>query len=80
MTPDPGCVTSTGTATPFSTFVTGAKPTQMWEIAYNNYANRDGIALPQTLQVVNEVRPTSVDHDMDWETLTHAEVGSVGIP
>ena len=61
----PGCITSTGAATPFSTFVTGAKPTQMWEIAYNNYASRDGIALPQTLQVVDKVRPTSVDHDMD---------------
>ena len=80
MTPDPGCVTSKGVATAFSTFVTGAKPTQMWEIAYNHYANRVATPLPQTLQVVQRVRPTTVDHDMDWETLTHADVGSVGLP
>jgi hypothetical protein len=78
-TPDPGCVTSKGVATPFTTFVTGAKATEMWEIAYNHYANRMGMALPQTLAVVGKVRPTNVDHQMDWETLTHAEVGSVGI-
>lgn len=80
LTPDPGCVTSKGVATAFSTFVNGAKPTQMWEIAYNQYANRAGMPLPQTLQVVQRVRPTTVDHDMDWETLTHADVGSVGLP
>ena len=80
MTPDPGCVSSKGVATAFSTFVTGAKPTEMWEIAYNNYATRLGMALPQTLQVVQHVRPTSVDHHMDWETLTHANVGTVGLP
>ncbi|HEY2511489.1 MAG TPA: alginate lyase family protein [Polyangiaceae bacterium] len=80
MTPDPGCVTSKGVPTAFSTFVNGAKPTQMWEIAYNHYANRAGTPLPQTLQVVQRVRPTTVDHDMDWETLTHADVGSVGLP
>jgi len=78
-TPDPGCFSSKGPAA-FSTFVTGAKPTQTWEIAYNHYATRAGMALPQTLQILSRVRPTYVDHDMDWETLTHAEVGSVGLP
>jgi hypothetical protein len=79
MTPDPGCFSSKGPAA-FSTFVTGAKPTQTWEIAYNHYATRAGRALPQTLQIVTRVRPTYVDHHMDWETLTHAGVGSVGLP
>lgn len=79
MTPDPGCVTSKGVATPFSSFVTDAKPTEMWEIAYNNYATRAGMSLPQTLQVIQKIRPTGVDHHMDWETLTHAEVGSIGL-
>ena len=51
----------------------------MWEIAYNHYATRLGMALPQTLEVVQKVRPTNVDHHMDWETLTHADVGSVGL-
>ena len=25
------------------------------------------------------IRPTYADHMMDWETLTHAEIGSAGI-
>jgi hypothetical protein len=50
-----------------------------WEIAYNEYANRLKMALPNTLKVIGTIRPTGIDHHMDWETLTHAEVGGVGI-
>jgi Alginate lyase len=55
-------------------------PDPMWEIGYNEYANRLGMALPETLKLINTIRPTGSDHHMQWETLTHAEVGSVGIP
>jgi len=63
----------TGTLTDVS-----ADPT--WEIAYNHYANRTKAALPQTKALIAKIRPVDTDHHMDWETLTHAEVGSVGIP
>ena len=54
-------------------------PDPMWEIARNGFATRLGMMLPQTEQVVMKIRPSGVDHHMEWETLTHAEVGSVGI-
>jgi hypothetical protein len=52
----------------------------MWEIAYNEYATRSGLSLPNTQALVAKIRPTGADHHMVWETLTHAEVGSVGLP
>jgi Alginate lyase len=51
-----------------------------WEIAYNHYHNRLGISLPKMAAVLPGNRPTGVNHDMAWETLTHAEVGAVGLP
>ena len=54
-------------------------PDPMWEIARNGFATRLGMMLPQTEQVVMKIRPSGVDHHMEWETLTHAEVGSIGI-
>jgi hypothetical protein len=58
-----------------------------WEIAYNEFANRLGMSLPNTKALVMAYRapalPTGwigAHHHMAWETLTHAEVGSVGIP
>jgi hypothetical protein len=51
-----------------------------WEIAYNEYANRLGKSLPHVNGVIGHVRPTGATHHMVWETLTHAELGSVGIP
>ena len=50
----------------------------MWEIGYNAYAARLGRALPETQMVIQAIRPTSVDHHMAWETLTHAEIGKAG--
>jgi hypothetical protein len=55
-------------------------PDPMWEIGYNEYANREGLSLPQNQKLLAKIRPTGADHHMIWETLTHAEVGSVGIP
>jgi len=51
-----------------------------WEIAYNHFHNRLGEALPKTAAVLPKNRPTGVNHQMAWETLTHAEVGAVGLP
>jgi len=51
-----------------------------FEIGYNHFANRLGMALPNTAKFIAKIRPTDADHHMVWETLTHAEVGSVGLP
>jgi hypothetical protein len=55
-----------------------AHPT--WEIAFNEYHNRLGYDLPKMAAVLPTIRPTGVNHQMTWETLTHAEVGAVGLP
>jgi hypothetical protein len=60
--------------------LTDPSPNPTWEIAYNHYANRAKVALPQAKALIAKIRPVDTDHHMDWETLTHAEVGSVGIP
>jgi Alginate lyase len=60
--------------------LTDPTPDPTWEIAYNHYANRAKVTLPQTKALIAKIRPVDTDHHMDWETLTHAEVGSVGIP
>ena len=51
-----------------------------WEIAYNHYHNRLGFSLPKMGAVLPTNRPTGVNHQMVWETLTHAGVGAVGLP
>lgn len=51
-----------------------------WEIAYNHYHNRAGKPLPKMAAVLPTNRPTGVNHHMVWETLTHADVGSIGLP
>jgi hypothetical protein len=53
----------------------------MWEIAYNEYAGRLSMALPNVDKLVMSIRPTGGDnYFIDWETLTHAQLGMVGIP
>ena len=51
-----------------------------WEIAYNEFHNRLGNSLPKMSAVIPTNRPTGVNHHMNWETLTHAEIGSIGLP
>jgi hypothetical protein len=51
-----------------------------WEIAYNHFHNRLGLELPKMAVVIPSNRPTGVNHHMAWETLTHAEVGAIGLP
>jgi len=43
-----------------------------WEIAYNHYAVRQGVAMSYTEQMVNRFRPTGAVLHMAFETLTHA--------
>ena len=51
-----------------------------WEIAYNHFHDRLGNALPKMAAVLSGNRPTGVNHHMAWETLTHAGIGSIGLP
>lgn len=50
-----------------------------WEIAYNHYHDRLGYELPKIAAVLPHVRPTVGHHHMLWETLTHANIGGVGL-
>jgi hypothetical protein len=51
----------------------------MWEIGFNHFATRLGFSMPQTEQLTLGVRPTSSDHHMAWETLTHGSIGWAGL-
>jgi hypothetical protein len=65
----------------------GAKPPEhlefnlhpTWEIAYNHFHNRLGLSLPKIAAVIPGNRPTGVNHHMDWETLTHGDMGMIGL-
>lgn len=50
-----------------------------WEIAYNHFHDRMGFSLPKMAAVLPTIRPTGVNHHMNWETLTHAGIGSIGL-
>lgn len=55
--------------------------TDTMEVAYNEFHNRLGIAMPQTAAQLAKVRPTGDDaHFLEWETLTDAGVGWIGVP
>jgi hypothetical protein len=56
------------------------RATPMWEIGFNHYATRLGHEMPQTGMLTRDIRPTGADHHMAWETLTHGDLGSVGVP
>jgi hypothetical protein len=56
----------------------GLQPT--WEIAYNQFHNRMGYDLPKMAAVIPTIRPTGANHHMAWETLTHGEMGAIGLP
>jgi hypothetical protein len=51
-----------------------------WEIAYNHYHNRLGEKLPKMGAIIPINRPTLTNHHMNWETLTHGDMGAVGLP
>jgi hypothetical protein len=50
-----------------------------WEVAYNHYHGRMGMELPLTRKFIDtRLRPTGTHLPMAWETLTHADLGTVG--
>jgi len=51
-----------------------------WEIAYNHFHDRLGNRLPRMSAVLPTIRPTGVNHHMNWETLTHGGMGAIGLP
>src|SRR5262249_51984944 len=51
-----------------------------WEIAFNHFYDRLGMSLPNMAKVLPGNRPTGVNHHMNWETLTHAGMGAIGLP
>jgi hypothetical protein len=52
-----------------------------WEIAFNHFHQRLGLALPKIARVIPTNRPTGADlNHMVWETLTHGDIGEVGLP
>ncbi len=51
-----------------------------WEIAYNQLHDRMGMTLPKMSLVIPTNRPTGINHETAWETLTHAGMGSIGLP
>lgn len=53
---------------------------QTWPIAYNEYHNRLGHDLPKMAAVLAKMGPTGVNHQMAWETLTHGDIGAIGLP
>jgi hypothetical protein len=52
----------------------------MWEIGFNHYGRRLGIGMAQTQALTNRIRPGGATHHMDWEVLTHGDLGRVGVP
>jgi hypothetical protein len=51
-----------------------------WEIAFNHFATRLQMDLPHTRALIEaQVRPSGSNYFIAWETLTHAQVGWVGL-
>jgi hypothetical protein len=81
--PNPGCaITDPHQGGPLDMSAVGylaraTPPEPTWEIALNHYG---ATALPNVAKRVQAVRPTGVDHMMDWETLTHGDVAKAGGP
>jgi hypothetical protein len=61
------------------TAIAGVDADPMWEIGYNAYAGVGGVSLPETLKLVQSLRPTGATHHMAWETLTHGAIASAGL-
>ena len=51
-----------------------------WEVAYNHFHNRMAFNLPKMAAALPYARPSAGNHHVIWETLTHAEMGAVGLP
>jgi hypothetical protein len=57
-----------------------ARTLPTWEIGYNHFHGRLGMALPLTQKLIDvKVRTLGgADHHIVWETLTHASAGGLG--
>jgi len=42
-----------------------------WEVGYNHYAKRVGVAMPETKKLISSQRPTGSMLFINWESLTH---------
>jgi hypothetical protein len=51
-----------------------------WEVAYNHFHNRMAFNLPKMAAALPFARPSEGNHHVIWETLTHSEMGAVGLP
>ena len=49
-----------------------------WEIAYNEYANRLDVPMPNTLAMIQRLRPTGGVNATDWETLANVGPSAPG--
>jgi hypothetical protein len=55
----------------------------IWEIGYNHFHNRAGIALPNTKKLITEqIRPWALETTWNQacETLTHTDLPSINAP
>jgi hypothetical protein len=55
-------------------------PDPMWEVGFNHYGVRLGIGMSNTSALAHRIRASGADHHMVWETLTHGDLGRVGVP
>jgi hypothetical protein len=49
------------------------------ELGHNHYVKRRGFSMPNTLSFILGKRPSNRGHHIVWETLTHGDVGPVGV-
>ena len=49
-----------------------------WEIAYNEYANRLGVSMPNTQAMIARFRPSGGVNATDWETLANVGASASG--
>ena len=59
--------------------VIGSTSDKTYEVVYNHYVNRRGISLPHTHDYIYAKRPSTQRGVSLWETLTHGEVGNIGL-
>jgi hypothetical protein len=58
----------------------------VWEIVYNHYAGRKGLAMPESKVTRDRIRAVTGNYatvtnlQIAWEALTHADSGSAGYP
>ena len=59
-------------------------PQPTWEIGFNAFVNRLHLSMPETAKLLKTLRAppdgwVGATHHIGWETLTHGDLGSVGL-